>query len=114
MKKLLLSPVTALSINIFPVLLFIVMAMLNSDSWALQNTWIVLLRLRIAQLLFAIWALSGLGGLFHLTGVILSICYLCRRGKTPFGVIISVISIIFPFVLWFVLIKFFGILSQFP
>ena len=106
MKKLLLSPVTAFLINIFPIVIFYAAYLIDPNDWAIESTGLAMLRFRISDLLYTIWVLSILGGLFHLMGVILSISYLCRRGKTLSGVIISVISIIFPFVYWFILITF--------
>jgi len=115
MKKVIFSPVTAFLINVFPLVMFCTAYfIMPSYSWRMEGSIFMLMRARIAMFLLSIWLGTFLGGLFHLQGVILSVIYLCRNGKTSFGVAISIISIVFPFALWFILINFFEILSQLP
>ena len=55
-----------------------------------------------------IWMVTGFGGLFHFVSIVLAIYYLCNRAKrlSSTGAVLSIISILFPFVLWFILIVF--------
>ena len=93
-------PVIALFLNVTPVLLMLLMRL-----HLLTDNHIVL---HFCLIMFFIWMMTGLGGLFHLASIILAICYLCsmRKRATSTGVVLSVISILFPFVLWFVFIVF--------
>jgi len=93
-------PVIALFLNIVPIFLMLLMGLhLLTDSYIV---------LYFCLAMSFLWMGTGFGGFFHLAGIILAICYLCgkRKRPTPAGITLSVISILFPFVLWFILITF--------
>ena len=93
-------PVIALFLNIVPILLMLLMGL-----HLLTDNYIVLY---FCIIMSFIWMATGFGGLFHLVSIILAIRYLCKNRKrtTLIGAVLSVISILFPFVLWFILIAF--------
>ena len=100
LKKRLGLPITALFLNIVPILLMLLMSLhLLTDNYIIAY---------FCFIMALIWMATGFGGLFHLAGIILSILFLCKYGKrtTSIGVVLSVISILFPFVLWFIFIMF--------
>ena len=99
MKASFSLPVTALFLNVIPVLLL----SLGRLHLLIDNNviWYV------SAITSIIWMATGLGGLFHIASIILVICYLCsRRQKSPIWVTLSIITILFPFILWFILITF--------
>lgn len=100
LKKKFSLPVIALFLNVVPISL-----MLLASLHLLTNNYIVLY---FSLIVSFIWMATGLGGLFHLTSIILAISYLYKSRKQTkiIGVTLSVISILFPFVLWFILIAF--------
>jgi len=93
-------PIIALFLNIIPVLLMLLMGL-----HLLTDNYIVLY---FCLAMSFIWIGTGFGGLFHIASVILAIYYLRSKVKrpTPIGIVLSVVSILFPFVLWFILITF--------
>jgi len=99
-KKRYNLPIIALLLNKVPVLLLIL------SGWHLiTDNHIVLY---ISLVMSIVWMATFLGGFFHLASIILAVCYLCSGMKklTVIGIVLSVISIVFPFVLWFTLITF--------
>ena len=93
-------PVIALFLNVVPILLMLLMGLhLLTDNIIVGY---------FCLIMSFIWIATGFGGLFHLIGIILAIRYLCkgRKRTTLIGVILSAISILFPFVLWFIFIVF--------
>jgi len=91
--------VTALFLNVVPILLMLLMRL-----YRITDNHVILY---FSDIVAIIWMATSLGGFFHLTSIILAICYLCSRGqKSSKGVALSIISILFPFILWFILITF--------
>ena len=99
MKASFSLPVTALFLNVIPVLLLSLGRLhLLTDNHVI---------LYFSDIVAIIWMATSLGGFFHLASIILAICYLCsRRQKSSTGVALSIVSILFPFILWFILITF--------
>jgi len=99
MKASFSLPVTSLFLNVVPILLLSLGRLhLLTDN---NVIWYV------SAITSIIWMATSLGGFFHLTSIILAICYLCsRRQKSSTGVALSIVSILFPFILWFILITF--------
>ena len=92
-------PIIALFLNVIPILLMLLMGLhLLTDNYIVAY---------FCLLMSLIWMATGFGGLFHLASIILAIRYLCKSGKrTTNGVTLSIVSILFPFVLWFIFIAF--------
>jgi len=91
--------VISLLVNVAPVLLMLLMGL----RLIIDNIIIDYFCLGVAF----IWMATGFGALFHLVGIALAIVYLFGRGKrTVHGAILSIVSILFPFILWFILITF--------
>jgi len=93
-------PIIALFLNVVPILLMLLMGL-----HLLTDNYIVIY---FSLAMSFIWMGTGLGGLFHLVSIVLAIYYLRSKIKRPTltGIALSVVSILFPFVLWFILITF--------
>ena len=93
-------PVIALLLNFLPVSIMLLMGLhLLTDNYIISY---------FSLVLALIWMGTGFGALFHIAGIIVAIYYLYSRKKqtTTKGVILSLVSILFPFVLWYILIVF--------
>ena len=100
LNKRLQLPVISLFLNITPILLMLLMGMhLLSDNFIIEYL----------SFIFAVtWMITGFGFFFHISGIIVAILYFytIRKCITPKTVAFLFVSILFPLVLWLILIMF--------
>ena len=103
-KKRFHLPFVAFFINLIPILLMLLMSLHLLGDNQLVNYFTFAMSI--------VWMATGFGVLFHIVGVTFAVYYLCSKTKqkTSTGIALSIVSIIFPFVLWFVFISF-GIMN---